>query len=72
MNGLDTAKAIRRHAQSEVPIAVVSSFDWVDIEMEARVAGIDGYIMKPLYKNRLINTFKDFYQRRIRNSITVP
>lgn len=60
MNGLDTAKAIRRHAQSEVPIAVVSSFDWVDIEMEARVAGIDGYIMKPLYKNRLINTFKGF------------
>lgn len=60
MNGLDTAKAIRRQAQSEVPIAVVSSYDWVDIEMEARVAGIDGYIMKPLYKNRLINTFKGF------------
>lgn len=60
MNGLDTAKAIRRQARSEVPIAVVSSYDWVDIEMEARVAGIDGYIMKPLYKNRLINTFKGF------------
>lgn len=60
MSGLDTAKAIRRQARSEVPIAVVSSYDWVDIEMEARVAGIDGYIMKPLYKNRLINTFKGF------------
>ena len=60
MGGLETAKAIRRQAQSEVPIAVVSSFDWVNIEMEARVAGIDGYIMKPLYKNRLINTFKGF------------
>lgn len=60
MSGLDTAKAIRRQAQSEVPIAVVSSFDWVNIEIEARVAGIDGYIMKPLYKNRLINTFKGF------------
>ena len=60
MNGLETAKAIRRLAHSEVPIAVVSSFDWVDIEMEARVAGIDGYIMKTLYKNRLINTFKGF------------
>lgn len=60
MNGLDTARAIRRQAQSEVPIAIVSSYDWVDIEMEARVAGIDGYIMKPLYKNRLINTFKGF------------
>ncbi len=60
MNGLDTARAIRRQAMSDVPIAVVSSYDWVDIEMEARVAGIDGYIMKPLYKNRLINTFKGF------------
>ncbi len=60
MGGLETAKAIRRQAQSEVPIAVVSSFDWVNIEMEARVAGIDGYIMKPLYKNRLLNTFKGF------------
>lgn len=60
MSGLDTAKAIRRQAQSEVPIAVVSSSDWINIEIEARVAGIDGYIMKPLYKNRLINTFKGF------------
>lgn len=60
MSGLDTAKAIRRQAQSEVPIAVVSSYEWVNIEMEARMAGIDGYIMKPLYKNRLINTFKGF------------
>lgn len=60
MGGLETAKAIRRQARSEVPIAVVSSFDWVNIEIEARVAGIDGYIMKPLYKNRLINTFKGF------------
>lgn len=60
MNGMETAKAIRCQAGCEVPIVVVSAYDWADIEEEAREAGVNGFIMKPLDQNRLINSFKNF------------
>lgn len=60
MNGMETAKAIRSQVGFEVPIVVVSAYDWADIEEEAKTAGINGFIMKPLDQNRLINSFRFF------------
>lgn len=60
MNGMETAKVIRRQVGSDVPIVVVSAYDFADIEEEAREAGVNGFIIKPLDQNRLINSFKNF------------
>lgn len=53
MNGLDTTKAMRKHLGDDVPILIISAYDWSDIEDEALKAGAQGFISKPLFKSNL-------------------
>ncbi len=53
MNGLETAKRIREIVGDELPILIISAYDWSDIEDEARAAGAHGFISKPLFKSNL-------------------
>lgn len=55
MDGLQTAKELRRHLGEDVPILVISAYDWSDIEKEAREIGIQGFISKPLFKSNLFH-----------------
>ena len=57
MNGVETARAIRREVGEEVPIIIISAYDWSDIELEARAAGVNAFISKPLFRSRLERTF---------------
>ncbi len=58
MDGLDTARAIKRLVGDTLPIIILSAYDWSDIEMEARAAGVDAFLSKPVFKSGLIRTFK--------------
>ena len=53
MDGIKTANEIRKRMGDEIPILLISAYDWSDIEEEARGAGIDGFIGKPLFKSTL-------------------
>ena len=53
MNGIQAAREIRRNLGDEVPILLISAYDWRDFEAEAREAGISGFISKPLFKSTL-------------------
>ncbi len=53
MNGLETAKKLRQQLGEHVPILIISAYDWSDIEEEAKEAGINGFISKPLFKSNL-------------------
>lgn len=53
MGGLDTARQLRRLVGEELPILIISAYDWSDIEEEAREAGAVGFISKPLFKSNL-------------------
>ncbi len=53
MDGIETARQIRGAVENNVPILSISAYDWSDIEEEAREAGIDGFISKPLFKSTL-------------------
>lgn len=65
MNGMDTAKAIRRQEGVEIPIILVSAHEWVDIEVEARMAGVNSFIRKPFDKTRLLTAFRNFIPREV-------
>lgn len=58
MNGIETTKEIRRAVGKDVPIIIMSAYDWSDIEEEAKAAGVNAFISKPLFKSRLTTTFK--------------
>ncbi len=62
MNGIETAKKIREILPSNVPIMILTSFDWSEIEDEALAAGIDGFLPKPFFISnfkRTIETVRD-------------
>ena len=53
MNGIQVAREIRRSLGHNVPILLISAYDWSEFEAEAREAGVDGFISKPLFKSTL-------------------
>ncbi len=53
MDGIQTARELRRQLGADVPILLMSAYDWSEIESEAREAGISGFIMKPLFRSTL-------------------
>ena len=53
MNGLETTRGIRKIVGDELPILIISAYDWSEIEDEARAAGVQGFISKPLFKSNL-------------------
>ena len=59
MDGVETARAIRREVGGDIPIIVLSAYDWTEIEAEARNAGVNFFVSKPLFKSRLVRLFND-------------
>ncbi|MDE7223716.1 MAG: response regulator [Acetatifactor sp.] len=58
MDGIETAREIRRRVGADVPIIILSGYDWSQCEMEARAAGVDAFITKPLFKSRLVSVLR--------------
>lgn len=53
MDGIETARRIRAKVDASVPIIVLTAYDWSEIEGEARAAGVDSFLSKPVYKAKL-------------------
>ena len=60
MDGIKAAREIRRRFGNEVPILLISAYDWSEIEAEAKDAGITGFISKPLFKSTLFYGLKPY------------
>ncbi len=58
-DGIETAREIRRIMGDEIPIIILSAYDWTDIEQEATLAGVNAFIEKPLFKSRLTHVLKE-------------
>ena len=48
LDGTDTARELREVVGQEVPILIISAYEWSGIEIEAGAAGINRFIQKPL------------------------
>ena len=59
MDGVATARAIRDTVGPGIPIIFLTAYDWSEIEAEARAAGVDHFLSKPLFKSRLVNSFRE-------------
>jgi len=56
--GVETTREIRKRLGNDVPIIILSAYDWSSIEQEAREAGVNAFIAKPLFKSRLLYVLK--------------
>lgn len=53
MDGIEATRQIRRQVGKDVTIIFLTSYDYSEIEQEAREAGVDAFITKPLFRSRL-------------------
>ena len=60
MDGIETARQLRRELGNDVPILLLSAYDCSEIEEEARAAGINGFLSKPLFRSTLYYGLKPF------------
>ena len=60
MDGIETARKIRERVGKEVTIIILTSFEFSDIEEDARAAGVDAFIAKPLFRSRLTAALRQF------------
>ena len=53
MNGVETVRCIRRIIGDDKPIIILTSYDWEEVEQEAREAGVTHFISKPIFMSEL-------------------
>ena len=59
MDGLETIRRIRSELGTGIPILLISAYDWSDIEDEAKEAGANGFVSKPLFRSTLYERIND-------------
>ncbi len=59
LDGLETARLIRKNYSEKIPILLFTAFDWEEIEEEAKEVGVDHFMAKPFF----MTTFKDVIRR---------
>lgn len=69
MSGVEAAREIRAKIDTKLFIVVCSGYDWSAIENEARAAGVDAFVMKPLFRCRLMRLLGEFIGDEDPNSL---
>ena len=57
MDGIETARRIREIVGPDVTIIIMTAYDWIAIEHEAKLAGVNLLMSKPMFKYSLISAF---------------
>lgn len=60
MDGMQTIHEIRNRVGKDIPIFLISAYDWSDIVDEANTMEIEGFISKPLFKSTLYEHLKQY------------
>ena len=55
MNGIEVARQIRS-LNDDTPIIILTAYDWSDIEVEAKAAGVTAFCSKPMFLSDLRDT----------------
>ena len=59
MDGVETIRRIRSEMSADIPILLISAYDWSDIEDQAKEAGATGFISKPLFRSTVYDRIND-------------
>ena len=64
MDGVETTRCIRAAVGDETPIIILTSYSWEDIADEARGAGVDTFVAKPLFAGSVMDEFRAAFRRK--------
>ena len=58
MNGIEVTRQIRSLGD-DTPIIILTAYDWSEIEVEAKAAGVTAFCAKPMFMSDLRETLND-------------
>lgn len=58
MDGIETTRKIRKIVGPDVTIIIITAYDWESIEADAKAAGANLLVSKPLLKTTLVSAFQ--------------
>ncbi|MEA5050009.1 MAG: response regulator [Oscillospiraceae bacterium] len=61
MDGIETAREIRKIVGPEVTIIIMTAYDWTDIEKKAKAAGVDMFMKKPVFASSVTKAFENVF-----------
>ena len=64
MDGLETTRRIRAVVGAETPVIILTSYNWDDIEEEAKAAGVDSFVAKPLFAGAVLDEFEEAFKKK--------
>jgi len=68
IDGIETIRRIRSEVDSDIPILLISAYDWSDIEDKAKEAGASGFVSKPLFASTLYDKINDLIGKESRST----
>ena len=69
MDGVETTRRIRSIVGNETPVIILTSYNWDEIADEARAAGVDTFVPKPLFAGSVMDEFREAFKRKNRDLI---
>ena len=64
LDGVETTRQIRKIVGHETPIIILTSYSWEDIAEEAKAAGVDTFVAKPLFAGMVLDEFREAFKRK--------
>ena len=63
-DSIETIRQISAETEADTPYLLVGAYDWSDIEEQAKEAGANGFIRKPLFRSTLYNRINELMGRQ--------
>jgi CheY-like chemotaxis protein len=64
MDGIETTRQIRAAVGNETPVIILTSHNWDDIADEAKAAGVDTFVAKPLFAGTVLDEFREAFKKK--------
>ena len=64
MDGIETTRQIRSLVGHDTPIIILTSYNWDEVADEARQAGVDTFVPKPLFAGSVLDQFREAFRRK--------
>lgn len=59
MDGIETARRIRERVGPDLLIIILSAYDWSGVEPQARAAGVNAFLSKPMFPSNLHRALRE-------------
>ncbi|MBQ7159611.1 MAG: response regulator [Treponema sp.] len=71
-DGVAVTRKIRKIIGRETAVVILTAYNWAEIEEEAKGAGVDSFMSKPLFASSVLSEFKSALQKKQLVTQTAP